>query len=77
MLDILIKEYDYKTIDIKLLYDSKCNDIFLEEYNRYPDNIIVLKGGSLVEEGTHNELRMKKGLYFQLSELQQKGFANF
>jgi ATP-binding cassette subfamily B protein len=41
------------------------------------DKILVLKGGALVEEGTHNELRMKKGLYFQLSELQQKGFANF
>jgi len=41
------------------------------------DKILVLKGGTLVEEGTHNELRMKKGLYFQLSELQQKGFANF
>jgi ATP-binding cassette subfamily B multidrug efflux pump len=41
------------------------------------DKILVLKGGSLVEEGTHSELRMKKGLYFQLSELQQKGFANF
>ncbi|MDC3180309.1 ABC transporter ATP-binding protein/permease [bacterium] len=41
------------------------------------DKILVLKGGSLVEEGTHIELRMKKGLYFQLSELQQKGFANF
>jgi ATP-binding cassette subfamily B protein len=41
------------------------------------DKILVLKGGSLVEEGTHIELRKKKGLYFQLSELQQKGFANF
>ena len=41
------------------------------------DKILVLKAGSLVEEGTHDELRMKKGLYFQLSELQQKGFANF
>jgi len=41
------------------------------------DKILVLKSGSLVEEGTHNELRMRKGLYFQLSELQQKGFANF
>ena len=41
------------------------------------DKILVLKSGTLVEEGTHNELRMKKGLYFQLSELQQKGFANF
>ncbi len=41
------------------------------------DKILVLKEGSLVEEGTHSELRLKKGLYFQLSELQQKGFANF
>jgi len=41
------------------------------------DKILVLKGGSLVEEGTHGELRLKKGLYFQLSELQQKGFVNF
>lgn len=41
------------------------------------DKILVLKAGSLVEEGTHSELRLKKGLYFQLSELQQKGFANF
>ena len=41
------------------------------------DKILVLKGGSLIESGTHNELRLKKGLYFQLSELQEKGFANF
>jgi len=41
------------------------------------DNIIVLKKGSLVEQGTHEELRAKKGLYFQLSELQDKGFADF
>ncbi len=40
------------------------------------DNILVLKGGSLVEQGTHEELREKKGLYFQLSELQEKGFAD-
>ena len=41
------------------------------------DKILVLKSGSLIEEGTHSELRTKKGLYFQLSELQEKGFANF
>jgi len=41
------------------------------------DKILVLKGGSLVEEVTHSELRLKKVLYFQLSELQQKGFVNF
>tara|TARA_Y100000589_G_scaffold330902_1_gene382120 strand:+ start:2910 stop:4703 length:1794 start_codon:yes stop_codon:yes gene_type:complete len=41
------------------------------------DKILVLKGGRLIEEGTHEELRRKGGLYFQLSELQEKGFANF
>ena len=40
------------------------------------DKILVLKSGTLFEEGTHQELREKKGLYFQLSELQEKGFAN-
>ncbi|EEE40539.1 ABC transporter ATP-binding protein [Prochlorococcus marinus] len=41
------------------------------------DKILVLKAGSLIEEGTHSELRKKRGLYFQLSELQEKGFVNF
>ena len=41
------------------------------------DRILVLKSGCLVEQGTHMTLRAKKGLYFQLSELQEKGFANF
>ena len=41
------------------------------------DRIIVLKGGSLIEEGTHHELRLKRGLYYQLSELQERGFAKF
>ena len=40
------------------------------------DKILVLKSGTLFEEGTHEELREKKGLYFQLSELQEKGFAD-
>ena len=41
------------------------------------DKILVLKSGSLIEEGNHEELRLKKGLYYQLSELQEKGFASF
>ena len=41
------------------------------------DKILVLKGGKLIEEGNHRELRLKKGLYYQLSELQEKGFACF
>ncbi len=41
------------------------------------DRIIVLKNGTLVEQGTHEQLRANKGLYFQLSELQEKGFVDF
>ncbi len=41
------------------------------------DKILVLRGGELIEEGTHEELKSKGGLYSQLSELQEKGFANF
>ena len=40
------------------------------------DKILVLKNGRLVEQGTHDQLRERKGLYFQLSELQEKGFIN-
>ena len=39
------------------------------------DKILVLRNGALVEMGTHEELRSQKGLYFQLSELQEKGFV--
>ena len=53
------------------------NRQFHEIGSEIESEILVLKGGSLIEEGTHIELRMKKGLYFQLSELQEKGFANF
>lgn len=34
------------------------------------DKIVVLKGGSIVEEGTHNELLQKNGEYKQLYEMQ-------
>jgi len=40
------------------------------------DKILVLRGGFLIEQGTHHELRRQKGLYYQLSELQEKGFTN-
>ena len=40
------------------------------------DKILVLRNGSLIEMGHHEELRRKKGLYFQLSELQEKGFES-
>ena len=39
------------------------------------DRILVMRKGSLIEEGTHEELRALGGLYSQLSELQEKGLA--
>ncbi len=39
------------------------------------DRILVLRRGSLVEQGTHEQLVAKGGLYYQLAELQEKGLA--
>ena len=39
------------------------------------DRILVMRKGSLIEQGTHQELRDLGGLYSQLSELQEKGLT--
>ena len=39
------------------------------------DRILVMKKGRLIEEGTHDELRVLGGLYSQLSDLQEKGLS--
>ncbi len=39
------------------------------------DRILVMRKGSIIEEGTHEELRALGGLYSQLSELQEKGLT--
>ncbi len=39
------------------------------------DRILVMRKGTLIEEGTHQELRALGGLYSQLSELQEKGLT--
>ena len=36
------------------------------------DKIVVLDGGKVVEEGTHEELTMLKGKYFELVKNQLK-----
>ena len=38
------------------------------------DRLIVIEGGKIVEEGTHNELLARQGLYFRLWNLQSGGF---
>ncbi len=39
------------------------------------DRILVMRKGSLIEQGTHKELRALGGLYSQLADLQEKGLA--
>lgn len=39
------------------------------------DRIFVLRQGSLIEQGTHRELRARGGLYAQLADLQERGLA--
>ena len=39
---------------------------------RDADNIIVIKEGNIVEQGTHNELIALNGIYNNMVELQEK-----
>ncbi len=41
------------------------------------DRILVMKKGKLIEEGSHEELRSRGGLYAQLAKLQEQGLAKF
>ena len=43
---------------------------------QHADKIIVLKKGQIVEEGNHQELLKKKGLYYSLYEIQYKHMEN-
>ena len=40
------------------------------------NRILVMRRGKLIEEGTHQELRSKGGLYSQLAQLQESGLAS-
>jgi ATP-binding cassette, subfamily B, bacterial len=41
---------------------------------RAADRILVLDGGRIVEEGSHDELLAQGGLYAELFELQAQGY---
>lgn len=43
---------------------------------KYCDHIVVLQDGSLIEYGTHEELMQKKGIYFELFELQAERYRD-
>jgi ABC-type multidrug transport system fused ATPase/permease subunit len=38
------------------------------------ERILVLRGGELVEQGTHEELVEQRGLYAELFQLQAAGY---
>ncbi len=41
---------------------------------RMADRIIVLEGGRVLEEGTHEDLLIRGGLYSELFEMQAAGY---
>jgi ATP-binding cassette subfamily B protein len=41
---------------------------------RMADRIIVLKNGEIVEEGTHDDLASRSGLYSELFHMQAAGY---
>jgi ATP-binding cassette subfamily B protein len=41
---------------------------------RMADRIVVLRDGSIVEDGAHDELLRQNGLYAELFELQAVGY---
>ena len=40
---------------------------------RHSDRILIMDGGRIVEEGTHEELIRKGGLYAELERIQREG----
>jgi ATP-binding cassette subfamily B protein len=54
--------------NLKAFYEGKTVVIVAHRLStvRHADNIIVLDGGKIVEEGTHTELAAKKGAYYEL-----------
>jgi ABC-type multidrug transport system fused ATPase/permease subunit len=41
---------------------------------RMADRILVLRGGELIDQGTHEELVARRGLYAELFSLQAAGY---
>ena len=74
-----VSEKDYESAIcycLKLLGWKKYNGEIVTQYHVQAGHetkladIVVLQDGAIVEEGTHNELIAKKGVYSHLCELQ-------
>ena len=65
--DIICKEYSGRSI---VLISHRLANITL------CDNILVLEGGRIIEEGSHKELLAKKGRYHYLFNLQANKYLS-
>lgn len=50
MLDLLVKKYNYKYIDINLLYEKDIDQKLIELYGELPKNIFLIKGSSGIQK---------------------------
>lgn len=78
LLDNCFSALDTVTVDeiLQVLQDTKDKTILCIsqrlEVIKHADRIIVFDEGRICEEGTHNELMCKKGLYYQMYTAQNK-----
>lgn len=73
-LDIIAEQWLAKKY--KLLFNGKIGFVIAHRFHHFiqsADHIIVLKNGSIVEEGTHNSLLDRRGLYATMYHLQTNG----
>ncbi len=58
--------------NLKLVMKGKTSIIISHRVSsvKNADNIIVLEHGQIIEQGNHNELLNKKGIYFELNQMQ-------
>ena len=57
--DELVNKYNYKYIDISLLYKNNINEYLMKTYNKLPDNILVFKGSSTIYSfNTDNKIKI-------------------
>lgn len=71
-LDPIAESDLYKTYN-EMMKD--CSTVFISHRlasTRFCDRIVLVEGGKIIEEGTHAELLVKRGRYYELYETQAK-----